>query len=103
MKSYNERLPKFTAQESLLNYKNAKNSLTYSSDDYYYARNANILNMAQRPGDPTTWCKNTCDPETGEGENCRWRTDIQDCVCIPCRPPPTRLNCCGKPRGSPCP
>ena len=53
MKSYNNGLPKFTAQESLLNYKHAKDSLTYSSDDYYYAKNANILNMAQGHVDPT--------------------------------------------------
>ena len=98
MESYNDGLPKFTAQESLLSHKYAKKSLTYSFYDYHYTRNGNVLNMAQ-----STWCKNTCDPETGEGENCRWREDIQDCVCVPCRPPTTRLNCCGKPRGSPCP
>jgi hypothetical protein len=102
MKSYSGGLPNFTAQESLLSYEYAEKSLTEGSYDYHY-RDVNILNIAQTHVDPTTWCRNTCDPETGEGENCRWRSDIQDCVCVPCRQPTGHLNCCGKPRGSPCP
>jgi hypothetical protein len=99
MKSYEKRLPKFTAEASLMRSMNMNNGVAYNFSGYYNTAKSNLLNMAQSCV-PNSWCKNTCNPATGEGENCCWRADIQDCVCRPCI---GGTNCCGKPRGSSCP
>ena len=98
---YNSTLPKFTAKSSLLT-SNARYIPTHSPDDYHhFAESRNTLTMAQPNCIQNSWCKNTCNPATGEGENCCWRSDIRDCVCTSCRQP--LHNCCGKPLGYPCP
>jgi hypothetical protein len=83
MKTYNNLLPKFTAEASLVSSKNARGILVYRLD-YYYAENGNVLNMPQRHIDPRTWCNEDtpCDHSTHTRTICRWRDDIQDCVCV---------------------
>jgi hypothetical protein len=92
MNGYSNRVPKFTAESSLLSSKNAGGILTHSSADCYrFAENGNILNMAQVTCVRTSWCTNTCHSDPVTGENCCWRSDIQDCVCVPCHH--THSNC----------
>jgi hypothetical protein len=99
MESYNGFLPRFTAEASLSGCISTGSSVTCVADNYDFTKSKGVLTMAACI--QKSWCSNTCDPSTGKGENCCWDTQLQDCVCVPCYHPPQ--NCCGKPRGSPCP
>jgi hypothetical protein len=89
MENYIYRLPRFTAEASLLSSKSAGDRLIYNSADYY-RENINVLTTAESHTDPRTWCNHCddCDPVT-HTQTCEfWKDDIQDCVgytkrCIP--------------------
>jgi hypothetical protein len=75
-------LPGFSAAASLLSDKAANSRFINNTFDYYTER-FNVLIGAQSHTDPKSWCNEDgpCDPVTHTKTICRWRDDIQDCVC----------------------
>jgi hypothetical protein len=82
-------LPGFNAEASLLSHKMVSDRVINDSGDYYIDK-FNVLTSAEKHIDPKSWCDEDglCDPVTHTRTICRWRDDIQDCVCSnkPCNP-----------------
>ncbi len=82
MEPYNSRLPNFTAEASLWSSKNARDDLVYIPKNYPM-QDLKVILMAEKHVDPSTWCdeETPCDPVTHTRTTCRWRDDLQDCIC----------------------
>ena len=92
MKPFNDTLPKFTAEVSLLTFDSSRYNLIYNLVP------DNTVTLAQRCPPCTR-----CNPTTNTNICWIWDNEIRRCIseerdCIP-----PHNNCCGRPSGSPCP